>query len=68
MPKTNFCFSGQVLAHPQFKKDPLAAIATHLSATLPPAEVPQKPRKNISGSQKQKLKRQKARLESEMES
>jgi len=57
----------QVLAHPEFKKDPLAAIAHHLSATLPPVEVQQKPRKNVSGSQKQKLKRQKARLESEME-
>ena len=58
----------QVLAHPQFQQDPIAAVAEHLKATLPPEEAAKKPRKNVSGSQKQKLKRQKARLESEMDS
>jgi len=30
----------QVLAHPQFAADPIAAVSNHLAATLPPAPAP----------------------------
>ncbi len=33
---------GQVLAHPQFRADPIAAISSHLAATLPPTPPPPK--------------------------
>lgn len=33
-----------VLQHPQFQADPLAAIASHLEATLPPPPLPPKPK------------------------
>lgn len=58
----------QVLAHPQFKRDPISAVAEHLQATLPAPEIHnKKPHKNVSGSQKEKARRQRARVGGEME-
>ena len=50
----------QVLSHPQFQEDPVAAIAHHLNATLPPAPEPPKPK-----ADPQMRKQQKARRKSE---
>ena len=40
----------QVLANPQFRADPFAAIASHLAATMPP--VPAQPRSGKKGGKK----------------
>lgn len=63
----------QVLANADFKRDPLAAVAVHLDATLPPVDMPAKAeavsqRRNINGSHRQKLRRKRALTANEMES
>ena len=40
----------QVLANPQFRADPFAAITSHLAATMPP--VPAQPRNGKKGGKK----------------
>jgi hypothetical protein len=47
----------QVLAHPQFKNDPIAAITSHLSATLPPPPQPAK----AAPAQRRRDKKKKAK-------
>lgn len=43
----------QVLVHPQFQADPVAAVTAHLAATLPPPPPAPKPvRKQQPGSRK----------------
>ena len=46
----------QVLAHPQYRADPIAAITTHLSSKLPMAPEPPKQK-----ADPQRIKQQKAR-------
>jgi hypothetical protein len=57
----------QVLAHPQFQADPLAAVASHLAATLPPP--PQQPSKqqlkDPAQLRREKKKRRKERAAAE---
>ena len=47
----------QVLSHPQFKADPISAIAHHLSATLPPAPEPSKAKADPLMRKQQKARR-----------
>lgn len=47
----------QVLSHPQFKADPISAIAHHLSANLPPAPEPSKPKADPLMRKQQKARR-----------
>lgn len=53
----------QVLAHPQFVANPLAAITSHLAATLPaaPTKAPAGPSKDAATLKRDKKKRRKAR-------
>ena len=54
----------QVLSHPQFQADPLAAIASHLEATLPPPPPPLKPKMTAQQKKMQKkMKKQKLKAE-----
>ncbi|KAK9839430.1 hypothetical protein WJX81_001709 [Elliptochloris bilobata] len=56
----------QVHAHPQFRADPIAAVASHLAATLPPAPAPPKapadPAKRRQQRQLQKQRRKERRM------
>ena len=52
----------QVLAHPQFQADPIAAVTSHLQATLPPPEPVKAQRTNKNGSQNRRRRKDKARL------
>ncbi|CAL8463378.1 g2912 [Coccomyxa elongata] len=47
----------QVLAHPQYRSDPIAAITSHLSATLPPPPEAPKPKPDPSMRKQQKALR-----------
>ena len=47
----------QVLSHPQFKADPISAIAHHLSASLPPAPELPKPKADPLMRKQQKARR-----------
>ena len=49
--------SGQVLAHPQYQADPIAAITAHLSSTLPSAPEPPKPKADPAVRKQQKARR-----------
>lgn len=46
----------QVMQHPQFQANPIAAIASHLSATLPP---PPPPQRLVTAEEQQQLRRDK---------
>lgn len=54
----------QVLAHPEFQANPLAAIRNHLAATLPEA-VPVKPQ-NKQQQQSRRPKQKKAKAQATM--
>jgi hypothetical protein len=51
----------QVLQHPTYQSDPLAAIASHLEATMPPPPVPRKP--TMDAHQRKIVKKQKLKAE-----
>jgi hypothetical protein len=54
----------QVLQHPTFQADPLAAIASHLEATMPPPPAPLKPTMDAKQKKHQKMmKKQKLKAE-----
>ena len=58
----------QVLDHPQFKANPLAAVASHLAATLPPPPpkpLPQQQQKDAATLRREKKKRRKQRAKGE---
>lgn len=57
----------QVLSHPQFVANPLAAVASHLAATLPAAPPPpsQLPAKDAAALRREKKKRRKERARAE---
>ena len=52
-----FAWRVQVLSHPQFQADPVAAIAHHLNANLPPAPEPPKPKADRLMRKQQKARR-----------
>lgn len=56
----------QVLAHPQFQADPIAAVASHLAATLPPAPPPPKPAADPARRRQQKQLQKQRRKERRM--
>ncbi len=57
----------QVLAHPQYRSDPIAAITSHLSATLPPPPEAPKPKPDPSMRKQQKaLRKWKQKLQGPM--
>lgn len=47
----------QVLAHPQYRLDPIAAITSHLAATLPPPPEAPKPKPDPGMRKQQKALR-----------
>jgi hypothetical protein len=47
----------QVLAHPQYKANPIAAVMSHLSSTLPAAPEPPKPAADPLVLKQQKARR-----------
>lgn len=47
----------QVLAHPQYQSNPIAAITSHLSATLPPPPEAAKPKPDPAMRKQQKALR-----------
>ena len=54
----------QVLKHPQFQADPIAAIASHLQATMPPPPAPPRPQMDARQKRQQKkLKKEKLKAE-----
>jgi len=58
----------QVLAHPQFQANPLAAITSHLAATLPaapPKPLPKGQQKDAAMLRREKKKRRKERAAAE---
>ena len=58
----------QVLAHPQFQANPLAAVASHLAATLPPPPPPPAARqapKDAAAARREKKKRRRERARAE---
>lgn len=62
----------QVLAHPEFKKNPIAAVASHLDATLPPIRAPEEPAAkkktpNVPGSRRRKSQKIRRAAEAPME-
>ena len=57
----------QVLAHPQYRSDPIAAITSHLSATLPPPPEAPKPKLDpIMRKQQKALRKWKQKLQGPM--
>lgn len=50
----------QVVQHPEFQNDPLAAITSHLSATLPPP--PPAPRPKMDKKQRKLEKKRRAQM------
>lgn len=51
------CGMPQVLAHPQYQSNPIAAITSHLSATLPPPPEAAKPKPDPAMRKQQKALR-----------
>ncbi len=55
--RLNLCLLKQVLGHAQYQANPIAAITSHLSSTLPAAPEPPKPKATPQDRKLQKARR-----------